>query len=61
MNIWAKRLAEIALSEIRTIKESGALAASGTQPAIIPWPLLNGREMRAKVDYQGGSDLYLIP
>lgn len=56
MNVCAKRLAEIALSEIRAVNESGALAASGTQPAMISWPLLNGREMRAKVDDQGGSD-----
>ena len=61
MNICAKRLAEIALSEIRAVNESGALADSGTQPAMISWPLLNGREMRAKVDDQGGSDLDLIP
>lgn len=61
MTIYAERLAVIAISEIRTVKESGALAASGTQPAMISWPLLNGREMRAKVDDQGGSDLYLIP
>jgi hypothetical protein len=56
-----KRLAEIAISEIRTVKESGALAASGTRPAITSWPLLNGRENACEVDDQGWSELNLIP
>ena len=61
MNIRAERLAKIESRRFASVKESGALAASGTQPAMISWPLLNGREMRAKVDDQGGSGLYLIP